>query len=124
MWDTNKYLLGARVSFRHRLNRHVVQLTTRTLVDNRTETGARIDSFEGFPSLVIAPSVDKCRLDRLITKAKLNFVSADTTHYRRAGGRAGSLQRMTFFTELPVAAVDGRSQRAKLAGGIALKRSN
>src|ERR1700730_6083315 len=79
-------------------------------------------SFEGFPSVVIATSVHKRRLHPLTAKVKPNFVSADTAHALRTDSAAGSLQLMGFFTEPScIAAGDGRSQRAKVAGRVALK---
>lgn len=70
-------LARGKRNLRHRLNR-VIQLATRTLVDNGNENGGRKKSFEGFPSLVIAAGVNKGRLDGLTLKAKPNFVSTDT----------------------------------------------
>ena len=79
-------------------------------------------SFEGFPSLVIATSVDKRRLYRLTVKVKPNFVSADTAHDLRADSAVGSLQLMRLLHEAvlccrwrwPIAARQGgRPRRAQ-----------
>ena len=85
-----------------------------------------MNSVEGFPSLVIATSVDKRRLYRLTAKAKPNFVSADTAHDLRARRCCWLPSAHEILHKKPscVVAGDGRSQRAKVAARVALKRSN